>query len=163
MGFVLLRQILAFNENERLYRSAQAEITLRQKVDEALRASERKYREFADSLPQIVYELDARGNFIFANPSAYTSFGYTKQEFEEGLNVLQTLVPGDRERVIRNIHRLMKGEKIVGQEYMLVRKDGSSFPVVTYSSVVTHEGQAVGVRGVAVDISDIKRVQEEIN
>jgi signal transduction histidine kinase len=57
----------------------------------------------------------------------------------------------------------MKGEKIVGQEYMLVRKDGSSFPVVTYSSVVTHEGQAVGVRGVAVDISDIKRVQEEIN
>ena len=60
MGFVLLRQILALNENSRLYRSAQAEITLRQKVDEALRASERKYREFADSLPQIVYELDAR-------------------------------------------------------------------------------------------------------
>ena len=139
------------------------DITEQKIVEEALRASERKYKEFADSLPQIVYELDAEGNYIFANRSAYSSIGYTQKEFEAGLNILQTFVPEDRERVIRNIHRLIGGEKIEGQEYMAMRKDGSSFPVVTYSRVVTHEGQAVGVRGVAVDISDIKRVQAEIN
>jgi PAS domain S-box-containing protein len=139
------------------------DITQRKIAEDALRDSERKYREFADSLPQIVYEVDMQGNFIFANPSAYTAVGYTKQEFEEGLNVLQTFVLGDRERVIRNIHRLMEGEKIGGQEYMAMRKDGSSFPVVTYSRVIAHEGRTVGLRGVAVDISDIKRAHEEIN
>ena len=113
------------------------DITEQKIAEEALRASERKYREFTDSLPQIVYELDAQGNYIFANRSAYSSIGYTKQEFDEGLNVLQTFIPGDRERVIRNIHRLMNGEKIEGQEYMVMRKDGSSFPVVTYSRLVT--------------------------
>ncbi|HWQ20758.1 MAG TPA: PAS domain S-box protein [Methanotrichaceae archaeon] len=138
------------------------DITKRKQAEEALLESERKYREFADSLPQIVYELDAQGNFVFANRSAYASIGLTQHEFKSGLNILQTFVPEDRDRAVMNVHRILEGEKIEGQEYHVMRKDRSSFPVVTYSSVVTKDGRAVGLRGVAIDISDIKRAQEEI-
>jgi len=134
----------------------------RRKAEEALQESEKKYRELADLLPQAVYEMDERGNLTFTNRKGFESYGYTREDFEKGLNALQMFIPEDRDRVRNNIQRILSGEKLVGNEYTARRKDGSTFPVIIYSSPIIRENKPTGLRGIIVDITDRKRMQEEL-
>jgi two-component system cell cycle sensor histidine kinase/response regulator CckA len=70
------------NVNEKLL----MEIEDRKEAEKALRDSEEKYRELANSLPQIVFETDEQGNLTFTNRNANKLFGYTEKDFSEGLN-----------------------------------------------------------------------------
>ena len=53
-------------------------ITDRKRAEEALRQSEKRFRELANLLPQSVFETDERGNLTLANRNAFDTFGYTK-------------------------------------------------------------------------------------
>ncbi|MDH5375248.1 MAG: PAS domain S-box protein, partial [Candidatus Bathyarchaeota archaeon] len=138
------------------------DITQSKKAEKALEESEKKYRELVDLLPQIVFEFDERGNFTFANRKGFEFFGYTPEDFEKGLNVLQMFVPEDRERAKNNIGRKLSGEKFCGTEYTAMRKDGSKFPVMIYSSPIVHENKLVGLRGIVVDITERKQMEEAL-
>jgi PAS domain S-box-containing protein len=136
------------------------DITERKRAEASLRASEEKFRELANSLPQIIFETDHQGHLTFANRNAYRLFGYTEKDVQKGINVLQTILPEDRDRAVANMTRLMKGEtKQTGNEYRAVRKDGTVFPVVIHSTPVIENGKPTGLRGIIVDISD--RIQAE--
>ena len=138
------------------------DITERKKAEKALKESEKKYRELVDLLPQIVFEFDERGNFTFANRKGFESFGYTLEDFEKGVNVLQMFIPEDRERAKKNVQRKLSGEKFSGTEYTALRKDGSTFPVMIYSSPIIRENKPVGLRGIVVDITERKKAEERI-
>ncbi|MDH5664531.1 MAG: PAS domain S-box protein, partial [Candidatus Bathyarchaeota archaeon] len=138
------------------------DITQSKKAEKALEESGKKYRELVDLLPQIVFEFDERGNFTFANRKGFEFFGYTPEDFEKGLNVLQMFVPEDRERAKNNIGRKLSGEKFCGTEYTAMRKDGSKFPVMIYSSPIVHENKLVGLRGIVVDITERKQMEEAL-
>jgi len=60
-------------------------INERKKIEEALRESEKKYRELANSLPQVVFEIDETGKIIYTNKNAFDLFLYTKDEFDKGV------------------------------------------------------------------------------
>jgi PAS domain-containing protein len=62
-------------------------IIARIKAEAALKESERRYRELADLLPQTIFELDAKGNIIFANSFGLKTFRYTQIDLMNGLNV----------------------------------------------------------------------------
>ena len=131
-------------------------------AEEALRESEQKYRELADLLPQIVFELDDRGYFTYANHYGLESSGYTMQDLEKGINAIQVFVPEDRDRVKENMLKVLRGATSGPTEYMALRKDGSTFPVIVYSSPVVRENKIVGLRGIAVDITERKRMEEQL-
>ena len=150
-------------EIEKLNEELKAEIRVRKKTEEAFRASEKKYREFAEFLPQIVYEIDARGKLSFLNRSGFRAFARGLKELVQGLDVMDVFLPDDRPRVSDNMRRLFDGEKVIGNQYTLLRKDGSTFPVVTYSSPIVEKGRVVGIRGVAVDITELKHIQDELH
>ena len=134
----------------------------RQRAEEALRESEKKYRELTDFLPQIVLETDERGNLKFLNYQAFQSTGYTPDDFNKGLSAMQLVIPEDRDKVKKNIQLVLSGKKRGGAEYTALRKDGSTFPIIVYTTPVTHEGKAVGLRGIIVDITERKRAEEKI-
>ena len=134
----------------------------RKRVEEALQESERRFRDLADLLPQIVFEIDLKGNFIFVNRCAFELFGYTKDDIDKNLNNLQMLVPEDRERAKENTLRILSGEDSHGNEYMALRKDGSTFPIIIYSSPIVREGMPVGLRGIIVDITERKHAEEAL-
>ncbi len=127
---------------------------------EALRESEQRFREMADLLPQTVFEIDERGNLIFVNRNAYDVVGYTREDFDKGLNALQMLIPEDHERAGGNIQKVLGGEKISDIEYTARRKNGSSFPVFIYSNPVIHNNKTVGLRGIIIDITERKQAEE---
>ena len=81
-------------------------------AEEALRKSEKKYNKLAHFLPQIVFEADIKGNITFVNQAAYPLSGYSPEDFKGGLNVLQMLVPEDRDRARSNMQRILLGEEL---------------------------------------------------
>jgi PAS domain S-box-containing protein len=124
--------------------------------------SEKRFRELADLLPQIVFEIDESGNFTFLNHVALTSTGYSKEDLQAGLNGLQLYSPQDRERRDENVKRLLAGETMGRNEYLLQRKDGSTFPAIVHSAPILHENKIVGLRGIAIDITERKQMEEEL-
>jgi len=138
------------------------DITERKRVEEALRESEKRYRDLADLLPQTVFELDERANLIFVNRNAFGMFRYSQEDFDKGLSGLQMLIPEDRDRAKENIKRRLRGEKFGANEYTALRKDGSTFPVLLHSAPIVREGKPVGLRGIIIDITERKRMEKEM-
>jgi PAS domain S-box-containing protein len=120
-----------------------------------------RYKELADLLPQTVFEMDTEGRFTFVNQHALSIFGYTQEEFERGLSALAMVVPEQQELAVENLRASLKGEQF-GHEYMMVRKDGGTFPALIHSTPITRDGQPVGLRGIVVDISARKIVEQAL-
>ena len=140
----------------------QEDITESKNAEEALRQSERKYRELADMLPQIVCEIDVKGGILYANHNAFRAFGYSHQEFESGLTIFEMLVPEDRERAREAVLKILDGKNLGGGEYTALRKNGLSFPVMVYTSLLIRDGKVVGLRAIVVDITERKKLEEDL-
>jgi len=138
------------------------DITVRKKAEEALRASEKRFRELSDLLPEVIFEMDAKGVLTFVNRIAFDRFGYSREDFDKGLTVFQMLVPEDYERAMNDIGRMLSGETLGATEYTALRKDGSKFPFIAHFSAIMHENKPVGFRGVIVDITERKRAEKEL-
>lgn len=137
------------------------DITAQKQAEESALASERKYRELADSLPQIVFEMDTEGKITYANANAYTVFGYDERALERGVNVTEFMA--DPNGAMSDIHLMveLKVEEVL-REYVARRPDGSTFPVVISARLVMEGGKPVGIRGILTDITEQKEREEEV-
>jgi PAS domain S-box-containing protein len=127
-----------------------------------LRESEARFRELADLLPQPVFETNVHGVLRFVNRSALERFGYVPEDLADGLHALHMIAPDDRERALDVIQGMIKGERTGANEYQAISKDGTTFPVIITSSLVTRDGRPAGLRGIITDITDRKRTEEEV-
>jgi PAS domain S-box-containing protein len=138
-----------------------SDITERTEMETALRKSEQKYRELADFLPQTVYELDNRGNLLYMNKSGMVAFGITDADF--GGSALDSFIPEDRERMIENLKMTANGKRATPMnEYTAVHRDGTTFPVMIYGVPMYQDGISIGTRGMIVDISDRKTMENAL-
>ena len=126
----------------------------RRRTEDELRKSETRYRQLVDLLPQTVFEIDQTLTITSINPVALKSFGYTQEDLEKGVNVFEVFSEDDHQRIGENIKKILRGEPTGALEYTAKRKDGSTFPVITYSVPIMHENNPVGLRGVLVDITE---------
>jgi len=134
-------------------------------TEQKLKDSEERYRELANSLPQVICEMNERGNLTFINANAYSVYGYTPDDFNKGLNAIQMVIPEDRKRAMENMKRILrrKEEDIIGDnEYTALRKDGSTFPVFIYSSPIVYKDKSVGMRSIIIDITDQKKAEQKL-
>ncbi|MDH7499401.1 MAG: PAS domain S-box protein [candidate division NC10 bacterium] len=129
---------------------------------EALQRSEKRFQELADLSHQTVFECDREGNLTFVNRSSFPMFGYSQEDLARGFNVLQAMVPEDRERAKENILRVLKGEKVGASEYTFLTKEGRRFPGIVYFSPVIMENEPVGLRGIVIDIADRRAAEEAL-
>ncbi len=138
------------------------DITARVQAENALRKSEKKFRDLAELLPEVVCETDIEGNLTFTSQRGYELLGYTKEDLTKGLNVLQLVAPEDKKNATENWLRIIKGEKLGSNEYMIVKKDGVSLPAMIHMNLITEHGKPVGMRGIVIDITDIKLYEKKI-
>jgi len=138
------------------------EITRQKKAEEALRESERRFRELSELLPEVIFETDTKGTLTFVNHAAYNQFGYSLEEFDNGLNALQMLALEDRERAKENIEKVLHGEKLGSNEYTALRKDGTTFPIILNSTSIIRGDRTVGLRGIMVDITEHNKAEEKL-
>jgi len=132
------------------------------KMKELLKVSEEKYRNLSELLPEIVFEMDETGVLTFVNRQAFEMTGYSKDDFDKGFHALNLICPEDQKKALQNIKRVMNGEKINPVEYLAKRKDGTTFPILVYSSQIIKNNQVVGLRGIIIDITDRKKMLDEL-
>ena len=127
-----------------------------------LRQSEARFRNLAYLLPLMVYEIDLEGNVTYANEQAFSLLGYTKEDFEKGVNIFSLVAPEDRESAIREFEKSLSTNDVFSYEWQIVKKDRSVFPVIDYSSPIRINNQVIGVRGVVVDVSEQKEAEQAL-
>ncbi len=134
----------------------------RRKAEAELRQSEEKYRQLADLLPLCVFELNKDGIVTLANRVALELFQYTKDDLKKEIQAVDLAVPEERELVLDNFARVIRGEIPGGIEYRLMKKDKSTFTGMIYTSAIIQDGVPTGLRGVIVDLTDQIRNQKSL-
>jgi PAS domain S-box-containing protein len=123
-----------------------------------LSESEKKFRELADLLPEIVIEADLEGCLTFVNQFGLSHLGFDPNEL---VNVMQLLVPEERDRISGQL-KAGSYEEVSEHEHTVVKKDGDRVPVIMHVAPIKREGEPTGFRGVVVDISERKRLEQRL-
>jgi PAS domain S-box-containing protein len=131
-------------------------------AEENFYESEKRYKELANSLPQMIFEIDKEGIIKFTNLASYKMFGYSEDEIAAGFSVLNAIEPVDRERARNNMIQIIKGETLEAEEYCALRKNGTTFPVMIFSNPIIKNNLTTGLRGLVIDITDRKIMEEEL-
>jgi len=135
------------------------DITDRKKAEEALRESEKKYRELIDGMNETVWVIDFNGTLIDVNNTAVELLGYSKEELLEiGLYGIDSKLKKDD---IKALAAAMQSDQRQIFETSHTTKDGRTFPVEVYSSLVTYQGKPA-ILSIARDITDRKQAEEEL-
>lgn len=158
----LSREQAELLRNKRQSQELKAEILLRKQAEVEAKESEKRFRDLAELLPQFVFEMNDKAEITFMNRSGLFESGYNEEGDARGLNVLDLIVSEERQKASRDLSQVLRGQQIKGIEYTFQRKDGTTLPVVTYSGPVLQEGKVIGIRGVAVDISERKRSESSL-
>lgn len=135
------------------------DITLRKKIEDALKKSEERFRQLAELLPETIYEADENGMLTFVNEAGFKMFGYSERDFVKGISVLNLMAPEYREKT-EAIRKGNEQEKNHQLEYMGLKKDNTLFPILFHSVPFYIANTFAGTRGIVVDISEQKKSQK---
>lgn len=136
------------------------DITELKQTEEALRRSEKKFRELSDMLPQTVFEIDLKGNLTFGNNAAFEMFGRDKKDLPY-VNIFNYLAPEEHPKARKNLERVLRNEKFM-EEYTALKHDGTRFPVLIHSTPIIENNTVIGFRGIIIDITERKRNEEAV-
>jgi diguanylate cyclase (GGDEF)-like protein/PAS domain S-box-containing protein len=151
-------------ENELMARMTQlAGIAIeRRHAEDALRASEAKFRGLFENVMEGVYQTSREGRFLSVNPALVQMLGFDSADELYGLDGTTSLYcnPEDRADFVRRIEA--DGE-VRNAEYHLKRKDGSQLVVLESGRVVRDElGNIVAYEGTVADITERKRAETAV-
>ncbi len=145
--------------------SAFVDVTARKRAEEALRESERRYREIFEGSRDGFVMVDGDGCFIDANQAYCDMLGYSLAELRQKRDFYE-ITPArwrewEREEIWEN--RLLKRGYSGVYEKEYVRKDGTIFPVELQSyTVFDARGELQYLWGVARDITARKRAEKTL-
>ncbi|MBE0612830.1 MAG: PAS domain S-box protein [Burkholderiales bacterium] len=146
------------------YRGVGTDITERKRAEQALQASEARYRSVADSAKAAIVTCDAAGNIVSWNPAAERMFGYTESEVV-GMAIAVLIPRRFQAGHEAGMQRMRSGgeKRVVGKTIELAgrRKDGSEFPLELSLSEWT-AGANRFYTGYIRDISEHKTAEANI-
>jgi two-component system cell cycle sensor histidine kinase/response regulator CckA len=139
-----------------------SDITERKRAEDALRESEEKHRSIIASIEDGYFEVNLAGNFTFLSDSLCRMLGYSKDELI-GMNNRRYTDQEDAKKLYHAFHKVYgTGEPIKGFGCEVITKDGTKlFTEVSVSLMKDSKGQSIGFRGIARDVTERKRAEEE--
>ena len=141
--------------------SAQAILDRRQ-AEDALKEAEQRYRELVEGLDAIVWEADAQTwQFTFVSQRAETISGYPVDQWLSEPNFwVDHIHPEDRDETASFCQLSTQEGRDHEIEYRMIKADGSTVWLRDVIAVETSEGLPVRLKGLMVDITEHKRVEE---
>jgi len=139
------------------------DITERRKTEEELNKTRERYKELFEGTNDIIYTMDFDGNFTSVNPMAEKMLGL---KFEEvaSLNMRDYLTPETAKIAFEGIAKKLRGEEThTVYEVDFINKDGSLISLEVNSMFRYKDGKPFEVFGIARNISERKKTEEELN
>ncbi len=136
------------------------DISQRKQIEKALRESEERFRTLIEKTHDLVFIVNAKGYFTYANSRFEEMLGYSPEQLMDKPFPF-ILAPESIADVIAHFKRGMKGQDIPSYEALLLHKNGKRIPVEFVAATMRDaEGKAVGRFGIGRDITERKRAEE---
>jgi len=118
------------------------------------RTSEHRYTMLAESMPQIVWTLDDRGQLRYGNRRWYEAGGYLQQELL-GHPLADLIAPSRRQAMHEALHATLAGQQVDNLELPVMRADGRTGQFsVNLSPMRDEQGHVSSIVVVMTDITD---------
>jgi PAS domain S-box-containing protein len=138
------------------------DVTERKAIEEALRERERRFRELAESLPEMVWVSEPDGQVSYINQSFELYLGVRLEEMTEG-HAFGHVHPEDRSRSEMLWQRSLTTGEPYEMEIRLRRHDGVYRTFLARAVTVRNERGEIERRlGTATDIDDQKLAEEAV-
>jgi PAS domain S-box-containing protein len=137
-------------------------VTEKKKTESMLQKSEQRYKNLVDLSDDSIYEWDRDGRLTFASDETCKKMETTPEE-AIGKPWTDFVHPGDQDKSVRLAQLMIEtGTDLKNFENRLVSKTGKVFHMVHNIRLRRDEkGEITGMQGIARNISDIKRAEEE--
>lgn len=134
----------------------------RRRVQEALRKSEERYRDLFENANDIIYTRDMAGYITSVNKKVELLTGVPREQIL-GMHVNDIVAP-EYHDTIRTTMALKLDQTPLPTifEVEAVKRDGQRIPLEVSSRLLYEDGQAVGVQGIARDISERRHLEEQL-
>jgi PAS domain S-box-containing protein len=140
------------------------DITKRKQVEEALRQSEKKYKNLAEATSDLIWEADERGYFTFVSPKIKDTLGYEAKEVIGKIRTLDLIPKAEVKEWLKRFKEInAKREPFSGFEITHLHKNGNSI-LFEISGIpkFDSDGNFKGYVGINKNITERKRMEEQL-
>jgi PAS domain S-box-containing protein len=139
------------------------DITAQKQAEEALRASEERFRDIAQSMADWIWEVDENGVYTFCSERVEEILGYSPDEIL-GQTPFDLMPPDEVERVGEEFSEIARNRApIKDLENWNLNRNGKPVCLLTNGMpVFDDQGNFLGYRGVDKDITELKLAEEQL-
>src|SRR5262245_8331001 len=140
------------------------DVTERKRIDEKLQASERRLEIALAAVEMGTWHLDWGANNLDCSAACKANFGRSPDTTFTYNDLLETIHPDDRARVLASVRHTLQIRKEFQEEFRVIWPDGSPHWIsvlgrVTYGS----DGQPLYSDGVTLDVTERKILEESLH
>jgi two-component system cell cycle sensor histidine kinase/response regulator CckA len=119
------------------------------------------YQELVENAHDVIYTHDLEGHFTSLNRAGEQITGYTRAEAAQ-MSVLQIVSPAYQDQICGMIARQFADEAKTPCSLEILAKDGRKVMLEVSPRLVLKDGQAVGVQGIARDVTQRRHLEEQL-
>ncbi|MBE9142554.1 response regulator [Planktothrix mougeotii] len=134
----------------------------RQEAEEALRKSEKKYRNLVETSQDIIWSANLKGCYTFVNPAVKTILEYEPEEVMGRL--FSHFVPLTQVSYVQKVFQpVLAGQALVRHHLINVSKSGKWVHLLVNAfPVYNAQGDVIGITGTASDITEQKTTERAL-
>jgi len=150
--------------NEILFSKLEKKMLDLETANQQLKMLEERYRLSFENTSDVIFIVDENLNILSMSQSAEKILGYKPEEFIGKLvtDMKHIFTPASFERAIADAMLILKGETISAKIYEFMAKDGTIKIGEVSGSPIMRNGQVTGFVSIARDITDRRRMEDEL-
>ncbi len=165
--FIVLVSVLllsGFLITRRGLRAINAVVIRKRQFEDALSVSKRRFRDLVESTSDWIWEVDTEGNFTYASPRVKEILGYEPAELVGKMTAFDLMPPKEAESIEAEFSRVLAAEEAIDAMINVnLHRDGREIVMESNGRPFRDaEGKLLGYRGIGRDITERKRIEEEL-
>jgi PAS domain S-box-containing protein len=133
---------------------------LKQMVDNHYKETSR-FEEFANMLPEGLYETDLTGVITFATENLTNIIGIERSDELIGKNIFSFLDKESIGTAKNNFKKILKEDIRTPREYVIQTNKGKKYIILQAHKRINEVGDTIGTRGTIIDITDVKKLENK--
>lgn len=153
--------VYAFSPRQNQFATILTDVSDQVRIEQALRESETKFRRITEQVSDLIFMTDRNGLLIYLSPASFRLFGYEPDEMlTEKFTTF--LAESERKSSVKAFRLAMRTGSAIKMVIRMKRKDGTLFDGELRASIYRENGRVQGILGLIHDITERKRLTEEL-